>query len=72
MRQQVKCSRESERMPLPRVSLTRMIRLLKLVTREDVTDRQGELFAGELTLVRVEMICPQLSAAADGLPERRA
>jgi hypothetical protein len=49
-----------------------MIRLLKLVTREDVTDRQGELFAGELTLVRVELICPQLSAAADEVPEQRA
>ena len=59
-------------MPLPPVSLTRMIRLLKLVTREDVTDRQGELFAGELTLVRVELICPQLSAAADEVPVQRA
>jgi hypothetical protein len=49
-----------------------MIRLLKLVTREDVTDRQGELFDGELTLVRVELICPHLSAAADEVPGQRA
>ena len=49
-----------------------MICLLRLVVREYVIDRRRELFAGELTLVRVEQIYPQLLVAADGLPERRA
>jgi len=59
-------------MPMPRASLTRMIRLLRLVVCEYVTDRRRELFAGELTLVRVDLICPQLSVAADEVPVQRA
>lgn len=59
-------------MAVPRASLTRMICLLRLVVREYVIDRRRELFAGELTLVRVEPIYPQLLVAADGLPELRA
>jgi hypothetical protein len=72
MRQQVKCSREVRRMPMPRANLTRMIRLLKLMAREDVADRQCELVKGELPLVRIGLICPQLSVVADELPEQRA
>ena len=72
MRQQVERSGELSGVNVPRASLASKNRLLRLVARKDVTDRQCELVRGRLPLVRVGLICPQLSVAAHELPEQRA
>ena len=55
---------------MPRVDLTGMIGRFRLVVREYVTDRQGELVKGELPLFGVGLICPQLLVVADEPPSR--
>ena len=55
---------------MPREDLTGMIRLLRLVVREDVANQLCELVKGELPLFGVGLICPQLLVVADEPPSR--
>jgi hypothetical protein len=70
MKQSVKCHREATGIRMPRVDLTGMIRLLRLVVREDVANQLCELVKGELPLFGVGLICPQLLVVADEPPSR--